>query len=467
MLNRHIDDLSTIIDGINQSAKIISTTMGGHGKNVLMFKNGNLIFTKDGVSVAQEIGFSNIEQNIGHQLLMNAAKQTVKTCGDGTTLTSLLTSEFIKSMAEALSADVDFNLFIQDAKAEINKLKEYLIETSRKIESSEDIYNIALTSCKNPQLAEFIKNIYVKTGLDASITLEKTENRQTYTEHTVGLTFEEGYVNPGFANQDNGNCMFENPTFLILDEGLNEPSEIDEYVRACHSEKVPLVIICSSYSDLIVRYALSNKERGIRICLVKTPGWAESKKHNIKDIMAFLTSGSANRVTISPYNFTIFNNPPVKQIRARVKQLQSLIENAEEAWEVKEFQNRIANIQQKSAIIYVGGNTAEQAKEEFDRIEDAVGAVKSASSLGFQTGVGVSLYNYNDCPNWLSKVLKSPHTTIMTNARLQVTGTPINTKTREEDQNLIDPTLVLVSAIENAFSLTQLLLTTGYAIYEV
>jgi len=127
MLNRHIDDLSTIIDGINQSAKIISTTMGGHGKNVLMFKNGNLIFTKDGVSVAQEIGFSNIEQNIGHQLLMNAAKQTVKTCGDGTTLTSLLTSEFIKSMTEALSADVDFNLFIEDAKSEINKLKEYLI----------------------------------------------------------------------------------------------------------------------------------------------------------------------------------------------------------------------------------------------------------------------------------------------------------------------------------------------------
>ena len=441
--------------------------MGGHGKNVLMFKDGKLIFTKDGVSVAQEIGFSNIEQNIGHQLLMNAAKQTVKQCGDGTTLTSLLTSEFIKSMTEALTSDVDFNLFIDNAVYEIDKLKSFLIETSRKIESSEDIYNIALTSCKNPQLAEFIKNIYVKTGLDASITLEKTENKQTYTEHTIGLTFEEGYVNPGFANQDNGNCMFENPTFLILDEGLNEPSEIDEYVRTCHSEKVPLVIICPSYSDLVVRYALSNKERGIRICLIKTPGWAESKKHNVKDILAFLSNGSANRVTVSPYNFTIFNNPPIKQIRTRVKQLQSLIDNAEEEWEVKEFRNRIANIQQKSAIIYVGGNTIEQAKEEYDRIEDAVGAVKSASSLGYQIGVGVSLYNYNDCPNWLAKVLKSPHVTIMSNARLQPTGSPINTKTRQEDQNLIDPTLVLISAIENAFSLTQLLLTTGYAIYEV
>lgn len=466
MLKEHVSDKTKVIAGLIKSANIVSSTFGGHGKNVLMYQNGNLTFTKDGVSVAQEIGFKNTEEHIGHLLLMNAAKQTVKECGDGTTLTSLLTSEFVSKISKELESITDFNAFIENADFQVSQLVDFLKQTSRQIESATDIYDVALTSCKDPRLAEMIKGIYVKAGLDASISVEQVEQPSTYIEHTTGLSFEEGFVNQGFANLDNGNCAFENPSFLLLDNALNEPNEINDYVVSCHKDQIPLVILCPNYSDLIVRYALSNKERGIKICLVKMPGWAESKKNNVKDIKAFLTNGSANKVLITPYEFTIFNNPTSKQIKTRVKQLQQLLESSEEEWERIEFRKRIANIQQKSAIIYVGGTTSKQAKEEFDRIEDAVGAVKSATSLGFQTGVGVSLYNYTNCDSWLAEILRSPHEKIMSNARLIPSGLPINTKTKQEDTSLIDPTLVLVSAIQNAYSLAKMITVTDYILYD-
>lgn len=465
MLTNHTG-LEKIKDGISKAAKVITSTMGGHGKNVLMYKNGSLIFTKDGVSVARELAFKDAELSIGAQLLINAANTTVRECGDGTTLTSLLVDVLTKEMFAQLE-NVDFNTLVTTTEACIQRFIETIKNDASKIESTQDIYNIALTSCKNPVLAERIQSIFHSIGLDGSITLELTEGRTTYVEHTVGLSFDEGFVHQGFSNKDNGTCVFENPIFLIEEQSINMPQDYDPFIGDAHKEKRPVVFIASDYSDLFVRYALSNKERGVQICLIKIPGWADGRKQNIKDIKAFLTNGSANRIVVTPYSFTIFNNPPAGQIKKRVKILEAAIPTLDD-WEQKEYRERITKIQQKSAIIYVGGKTSTAAKEEYDRIEDAVGAVKSAARLGFVSGAGSYLYNYSDpnAPSFFLNVLKAPHETIMSNARLTPTGQPINTKTKEVDLNLIDPVLVITSALENAFSLVKLLLTTDYALYE-
>ncbi len=470
-MQEQVNTTDKIKSGINKASKIVVSTMGGHGKNVLMFKDGNLTFTKDGVSVASNLVMKDPQEDIGCQLVINAAKQTVKDCGDGTTLTCLLVSKFLEQMYnESLNPDFDFNAFISNAEHLVEDVKQEIKNKALPIESSNDVYNIALTSCKDPKLAELIQHIFIKVGIDSNVSVELGRyNNKTFVEYTKGMMFDSGYINSYFANQDNGDCVFESPYIIISNEPINVFQDIDSMVGQAHSINKPIVFIAPNFSESVVKYAVTNKERGIKICLIKTPGWAEAITHNIKDITAFLnTDNTVNKIVITPYQFTLFNNPVAKTINKRVKQLQSLLKSSSEEWEAKELQRRIADIQQKSVIIYVGGVTEKSAKEEFDRIEDAIGAIKSAAKMGFVPGVGSMLYelaDQKDYPLWLKEVLKAPNKQIMDNARFNVYGQQINTKTFEIDTNLIDPVYVICSAISNAFALTKLIITTEYVIF--
>lgn len=465
------NNITKIIEGILKASNIITSTMGGSGKNVLINQASN-IFTKDGVSVARKIGFQDVEENMGAQLLVNAANQTVKMCGDGTTLTSLLASRFIEQLFEEIKTR-PVNEVLDECQDYINQLEEFLLSKTLKLETVNDIFNIAMTSCKNERLSNLIKNIFIKTGFDARISLEMSEfSRETYVEYTEGLSFEEGYVNSIFANRDNDNCVFENPAILIENDMINRVEDISSIIDEAHQNKIPLVIIAKDFAENVVRYAIGNKRAvNLQICLIKLPGWGESVKENIEDMKAFLTDGSVNRIEVTPYQFTLFNNPNKTKIKKRVNQLQKKSENAIEEFEVEDYKKRISNLQQKSVIIYVGGITKINAKEEFDRIEDAVGAVQSAAHLGYVYGAGSAFLEFAQTisiPQYLYNVLISPAYKIFENANidLQPVHLPYNTKTRQLDNNIIDPTMVLIESLKNSFALTSLLINTKYVIYE-
>lgn len=458
------------IEGLRKASSIITSTMGGVGKNVILSRYpDSIVFTKDGVSVAKDIRFQDPEENIGAQLLINAADKTVNECGDGTTLTSLFTYAFVKQLFEEDRDNI--NDMLEDMENAIQEVIEVLKNNSKEISNIDDIYKVAFTSCKSSRIAKFIQEIYLKTQLNANISVELSRiSNQTHYEITEGLEFENGMLHGGFANQDNGNCIFENPFYIITDSNIQSPDDYAEIIDQLHNKQTPVVFIAPSFSDAFVRFCLSNKRHtGLEICLVKSPGYGGSIQENKKDIISFLNDdGTSNKFVANQYNFTIYNQTNKDRINKRIEQLKRLADNAVESYDEQDYINRISRLQQSSAIIYVGGITEKNAKEEFDRIEDAVGAVKSALKLGYVRGAGVELANIKTDNEVLDKILKMPLQTIFKNGNIklkEIPQVPFNVKTKKEDSNLIDPTHVLISSLQNSFALAKLLINTSYIIH--
>ena len=463
------DTTASVEQGLINAANIITTTMGGSGQNVLMFNSPELDFTKDGVSVANRIGFKSPLLDAGAKLLVNACDKTVKECGDGTTLTALLTAEFVKQFREELKT-VPINDLIEQAETEIAKVIEYTKQNARQVETTSDIYNIALASCKDPKIATLLQNLFKKIGFKGMVDVEYSKHSNTtYIEFSEGLSFDEGFVHQGFANQENGTVIFEEPNILIVEENVTSPDSIKEYLEAAAKVNEPIVIFAKTFSDIVIRYVLTNKH--FNFCLVKIPGWGSSVDENVRDIKAFLSTDSkVNKIVIRPDGFTLYNNPVKAKINKRVKQLRNKV--VTEDWEVKDVETRIANLNQQSAIIYVGGVTQKNAKEEFDRIEDAVGAIKS-SEQGFVKGAGTHLYEYAQLnqdvlPTWFYNLLKEPAYTILRNANVQLEPVfrPYNTRTKQLDDTLVDPANVIISALTNSFALCHLLMNTKIILYD-
>jgi chaperonin GroEL len=460
-----------VLNGIFKAAEIITSTMGGSGKNILMFENKTLQFTKDGVSVAKKIQFKNTEEDAGAQMLITAAKKTVDECGDGTTLTSLFVQEFVSRLFKITETE-PVNETLDQWKEQIDLVIEELKLRSKRIESIDDIYKIALTSCKNETLALLLYEIYRKVGLKASISVQLSEHSPTsYYEVTKGLNFDKGLLHPLFANQLGGTFQAENPEIWITDEVLGKMEDYIEAINDLHEAGTPLVIIAKDYSDSFIRYALTNKNsQNLQICLLKLPGWGSGVAENIKDMKAFITRNKVNKITVTPTDFTLYNNPDSKKVKTRIKQLEAQIMSFTEEFDVADFQKRIDNLNQTSAIIYVGGRTLANAQEEFDRIEDAVGACKTACRYGYVRGTGAELVDIaNNLPDGeFRNVLLSPAQKILLNANinLPVSHDSFNVKTKQHDLSLIDPTNVIITALLNSFALATLLINTSHILYD-
>lgn len=473
-LPNNTDSIEKVIEGINKAAKIITSTMGGSGKNVLMFEDGKLVFTKDGVSVARKIQFLDVEHDAGAQMLITAANKTVKECGDGTTLTSLFVREFVNIIFKACQNTNDVNAVLDSFESEVNSLIEILQNRTSKISNISDIYDIALTSCKDQSIASLIYEIYRKVGIKASITAQLTESSKSYHEITKGLNFDVGLINPGFANQANGTFSAEQVEVWVIKDVVSDFQYYGPMINDLHKKKTPLLIIAKDFSDSFIRLCLTNKENiGLNICLVKQPGWGEGVIENIKDINAFITGSTVNKVVVSSTDFTLYNNPDLRKIRKRVAQLQAKIEAATEEFDVRDYQRRIDNLNQTTAIIFVGGKTLANAKEEFDRIEDAIGACKTAVKHGFVRGSGSELVDIADYSGFLwseefRNILYAPARQILNNANILVepVSTPYNVKTKTLDPKLKDPTNILIVALLNGFALAKLLVNTSFVLYD-
>lgn len=473
-LENNNDSTKGVLNGIYKASNIITSTMGGSGKNVLMFEKKNLQFTKDGVSVAKKIQFKDPEEDAGAQMLITAANKTVNECGDGTTLTSLFTQEFVSKLF-TLCETAPINETLDQWRNQIQMVVDELVKRSTKIESLDEILNIAMTSCKSENLARYIYEIYRKVGLKASISVQLSDHSpSTYYEITKGLNFDGGLIHPLFSNQINGTFQAEKPMIWITEEVLGRMEDYIEAINDLHEQGTPLVIIAKDYSDSFIRYALTNKNaKNLQICLLKLPGWGAGVKENIKDIKAFIkTGGFVNKITVTSTDFTIYNNPDTKKIRTRVKQLESQMEAATEEFDVKDYLKRIDNLNQTSAIIYVGGRTLANAQEEFDRIEDAIGACKTAVKGGYVRGAGAELFDISNNSKFTSEftnVLCSPIYKILRNANisdLDINTIPFNVKTKQLDPTLLDPTNVIINALLNSFALAELLINTSYILHD-
>lgn len=474
------NNLQQIKKGLNTAADIIISTMGGSGKNVIISKPNNttqdneINFTKDGVSVARSIIFEDPMQNIGASLLINAANKTVEQCGDGTTATVLFAKTLINS--EYLNLIDDKNEFLEDIDKFIEKYENLIQNQATKVESIDDIYRIAMTSCKSPKVANLIKEIYTKTGFGANISLEMSRvSDQTYYELVEGLNFESGMVNSRFANQDNGSCVLEDAIVLIEPKVVNNAQLYMDILDECLAQDKSIVIMAPMFSEEIIKYMLKNKvTAGLKVCLVKTPGYGSFQNQNIKDITAFTTSNECDKVVITTQNITFFNRPQIEKLNKRIAQLTKLADSAVDDYEELDYKERISKLNQTGASIYVGGVTEKNAKEEYDRIEDALGAVSAAIKYGYVRGAGVEsiqiipLFKDMKIFPLIEDILSRPFYQILENAnitRTLKTDVPFNVRSKTYDENLIDPTGVVINSLKNAISLFKLLINTSYIVH--
>jgi chaperonin GroEL len=469
------DNLQYIIDGIKLASDVVISTMGGSGKNVILNTDNELKFTKDGVSVAKAINLPDPQNNIGAKLLINAANKTVEQCGDGTTSTIL----FVRSLVDSpyIQDITDKNQFIEDLDDFVNKFEEIIMAQSKQIDNIDDIYKIAITSCKSNKVAGLIKDIYSKTGFQAHISLEESRvSDKTYFDLVEGLNFESGMVNSRFANQDNGNCVYENVLLLLEEDLVSSPQSYEKILSYCLDNDQALVIMAPMFSDAFIRFALTNKnQNGLKICLIKTPGYGNYSKENYKDILAFSNDNSTvNKIVVSQHDFTIYNHPETTKLKKRLAQLEKLAENCIEDYDETDYRNRIHRLNQTSAIIYVGGVTEKNIKEEYDRIEDALGAVTSALKSGYVRGAGVELVQiiplFKDHPLFklIKDILYKPYTQILKNAnitRTLKTDVPYNVRSKSYDENIIDASSIVINSLKNATSLFKLLINTSYVVH--
>lgn len=478
------NNLDKILKGLNTCADIVTSTMGYNGKNVVIADNyGNLKFTKDGISVAKSINLVDPVENIGAQILISAANKTVKEVGDGTTLSSLLLKEMISSTLKEIEKSNDINRVLDDLEIRIEEVISRIRKISKKVNTPKTVRRIAEVASKSDKIGSLFEEIYSQTGMDTKIILEKSEhNNTTYYEILNGIEFNSGYVHPSFMTDKNSEqCIYEN-AYIHVDEApiLDLTPNYKALLTTAHSEGIPLIIIAPKFSDAFIRMCSMNKtNQNVPVCLIKTPGYGHNIIKNIDDIRAFLSEdGTVEKIIVTDYDFTIFNSDS-PFLSSRIEQLQRLADSAKDKYEQEEYINRMYRLKGSTAIIYTGYVTGEQQNEEYDRIEDAIGAVNSASRFGYVPGGGITLlYASTFIDNhFLCNVLKTPFKKILDNSNIDVNSYPevplfpfgINTKSRQVEDfyktGILDATEVLVQALRNAFTNTKLIVNTSYTLY--
>lgn len=410
-----------VINGMNKAVDIIKSTMGANGKLVAYQKNGTTYFTKDGVTVAKHIKFDNPYENIGAQIVISAANETVNRVGDGTTVTSVLVQSFLNTF-QKYSTLYDINTLIDIIDKDVDYAINYLKNSTNNVETTEKVKHIATISSNSEQLGNLIKEIYDKVGLDSLISLERSEDTKTTYEISKGLQFETGLVHSEFKNNATS-CILTNVNVIISKDGINNIVPYKELFSRAIEEDLPILIIAPEFSQAFIRACILNKQNaGLNICLVRTPGFGGGQDKNIEDIKAFLSKkDTLEKVVVTEQYMTIYNND-TPYLKKRVDKLRLLYEGAENGHDSMDYYARMYRLQGNTAIVYAGGITEQSMQEEYDRLEDALYAVKAAIRGGYIIGGGYALYHMSktlpEISDVTKEILTKPVETIISNSNL-------------------------------------------------
>jgi chaperonin GroEL len=499
--------------GVNALADAVKVTLGPKGRNVILEKKfGAPAITKDGVSVAKEIELKDPIENMGAQLVKEVASKTADQAGDGTTTATVLTQGIFNAGLKNVAAGAN----PMDLKRGIDKAVTAVIEDlkkqSKKISDTKEIAQVATISANNDkEIGLMIANAMEKVGKDGVITVEEAKGTETEVKTVEGMQFDRGYLSPYFVtNTDKMEVDLERPYILIYDKKISSMKELLPILEQVVQTGKALVIVAEDIDGEALATLVVNKIRGaLKIAAVKAPGFGDRRKAMLEDI-AVLTGGTviseesgyklenatieflgtAEKVNIDKDNTTIVNGAGSgDNIKARINQIKSQIENTTSDYDKEKLQERLAKLSGGVAIIYIGAATEVEMKEKKDRVDDALHATRAAVEEGIVPGGGVALIRASAALDNVSfdnedektgiqiirTAIESPLRAIVANAGLE--GSVIVQKVKEgtgdfgynarEDKyeamvaaGIIDPTKVTRLALENAASVASLLLTT-------
>ena len=509
---------TNLVKGIDILADAVVSTLGPNGRNVVISNpQGVPQSTKDGVTVAKSITLSDPNQELGVQLVKQAAIKTAEKAGDGTTTSTLLAREMVKAGLNALNNNENAVQIKRDIDSTVEEIVNNLRNNiSEDISGEEQLEQIATISANNdPETGKLISTAIEKVGLEGVVHIEESRTGETYLETVEGLQFERGYKSPYFVtNNSNMTATLDNPLILIADQKLTQVKELLPVLEAVSAQAKSLLIIAEDIDNEALATLIVNKMRGtMKVCAVKAPDFGDRRKLVLEDI-AITTGGvvfdkqkgmkldkfswewfgEARTVTIEKEQTTIVDGKGgIEPIEARIEELQQQINKATTPFEIEKLQERLAKFTGGVAIIHVGGNTETEMKEKKDRVDDALHATKAAIEEGIVPGGGTALLYASSGleakttgAQIVVEACAKPFNQILINAGFdnvkgQIladnlvnsgndTWAGFNIKTEEivdmKEEGIIDPTKVTRTALENAASVAGTVLLTECVVVE-
>jgi len=507
--------------GVDALANAVKVTLGPKGRNVVIDKKfGAPTVTKDGVSVAKEIELKDPIQNMGAQMVKEVASKTADVAGDGTTTATVLAQAMIKAGLRNVAAGAN----PMDLKRGMDKATAALVSELRNISrevgsDTAKIEQVATVSANNDStIGALIAQAMEKVGNEGVITVEEAKGTETEVKTVEGMQFDRGYLSPYFVtNPDKMEAELESPNILIFEKKISNMKDLLPVLEKSAQTGRPLLIIAEDVDGEALATLVVNKIRGaLKVAAVKAPGFGDRRKAMLQDI-AILTGGtviseetglklenatladlgSAEKVTIDKDNTTVVNGVGEKDaIEARIGQIKAQIESTTSDYDKEKLQERLAKLAGGVAVLYVGAATEVEMKEKKDRVDDALHATRAAVEEGIVPGGGTALIRASkvlagvetvndDEETGVQIVMRSieePLRQIVANAGGE--GAVVVNTVREgkgdfgynartevfedlHDAGVIDPTKVTRVALENAVSISGMVLTTECVIADV
>ena len=487
---------SKIIAGVDKLAKAVKSTLGASGKCVIYEDaRGNPVITKDGVTVAESVVLYDPVENLGATLIKEAAKNTVKEAGDGTTTATVLAEALIKEVQKEQYAELSTRFIKQGINSALEKVNKYLTDIAIDVEGSM-LKDVSSVSCNNDiELGAIIAEAYNKVGKDGVVFMETSETDETYVDIVDGVQFDCGITSPHFiTDTDKHEAILEEPMVLIVGSKIPNIRKIQPILEHVIKHKKELLIVAEVDQQLKSALMMNKVKGNIKVNIVDLPGFGQTKQDTIQDL-AFLTGatvinedlgddmdlltvdclGKAEKAVTNDKNTVITTIDLDIDLEDRIKNVKKAIKNEKNPFLQKKLKDRLAMLTGKVGVVKVGAVSKVELKEKKDRVEDAIYATKAALKEGIVPGGGVALLNaaQETKPNgWGEEILlnaiKAPYQTILDNAGIIEAVEPTNGKgidvTNGETvemvkHGIVDPVLVTKSALKNAVSVVTTIIS--------
>jgi len=487
---------SKIVAGVEKLAKAVKSTLGASGKCVIYEDARGLpVITKDGVTVAESVVLFDPVENMGATLIKEAARNTVREAGDGTTTSTVLAESLLKEVSKSKANTRE----IKDGiKSGLKKVNDYLDKVSVKIEG-DMLKSVSSISCNNDaELGEIIAEAYTKVGKDGVVLMEESPTEETYVEIVDGVQIDSGLTSPHFVtDKDKQIAELDNPLVLIVSSEIPNVRKIQTVLEHVIKSKRSLLIV-APVDQQVKAALLMNKVKGnIKVNIVDLPGFGPTKNDTVADL-AFLVGatvineqlgddldlidinclGEAYSAITNDKNTVLTIDTPEDKLEERIKSIQKLIDKEDKnPFIQKKHRQRLAMLSGSVGMVKVGANSKVELKEKKDRIEDAIYATKAALKEGIVPGGGVALLNASQKipakavgEEILLKAIQAPFYTVLDNAGITMMdgyedheGYGIDVVTGERatmiSAGIIDPVLVTKSALKNAVSVVSTIIS--------
>lgn len=509
-----------ILRGAQILADAVKVTYGPKGRNVIIEKSyGAPKITKDGVTVARETDLEDKFENLGARTVREAAIRSADIAGDGTTTATILAQAILTEGHKVIAAGMNPMDIKRGIDHAVDVVVEHLKNSAKKVSTNEEIAQVGTISANGErEIGDMLAKAMEKVGKDGVITVEEAKSLATELEVVEGMRFDRGYLSPYFAtNTEKMLCELENPFVLIYDKKISSLQPLVPVLESVLQSSRSLLIIAEDVEgEALAALVLNRLRGGLRVAAVKAPGFGDRRKAMLEDIAALTGGqliseelgikldgitvdmlGTAKRVVVSKDDTVVVDGAGKKDdIQARCNQIRQQIEHSDSDYDREKLQERLAKLAGGVAIISVGGATEVEVKEKKDRVEDAMHATRAAVAEGIVPGGGVALLRAIKALEGIKlehqeqrvgvdiirKALESPIRQILVNAGIDP-SVIVNKIIENKDvsygfdaQNneyvdmlkagIIDPVKVVRSALQNAASVSGLLITTEAMIVE-